>query len=56
MNVFALSLNQIFAFVFETVKIRKKSKSKLLFFVHEKLKFDIRVNIVVLADVSTMNI
>ena len=43
MNDFALSLNDIFTFVFETVKIKEKSKSQALFFIHEKLKLDIRV-------------
>ena len=56
MNDFALSLNHIFTFVFENVKIKEKSKSQALFFVHEKLKLDIKVKIVVLADVSTVNI
>ena len=55
MNNFALSSNYIFTFVFETVKIKEKSKSQALFFVHEKLKLDIKVKIVVLADVSTVN-
>ena len=55
MNDFALSLNHIFTFVFENVKIKEKSKSQALFFVHEKLKLDITVKIVVLADVSTMD-
>ena len=56
MNDFALSLHHIFTFVFETVKIEEKSKSQASFFVHEKLKLDIKVKIVVLADVSTVNI
>ena len=32
MNDFALSLNHIFTFVFENVKIKEKSKSQALFF------------------------
>ena len=56
LNDCALLLNYIFAFVFETVKIKQKSKSQALFFVHEKPKLDIKVKIVVLAEVSIVNI
>ena len=55
MNNFALSLNHILILVFEMLKIRRKSKSRALFFVHEKLKLEIEVKIVVFADIFTAN-